>query len=348
MQTSRNAESKPKEENIMKRMNGRWLLTALLLAALAQSGCSSGSGSSTDATATTDGTTATVDPGAPPAAVGSPGTTTPAAKAMVVTGTVVGDANAALTGAAPVGVTPTPGTPASVPLAAPVSVVLVDDTAQVVASQTVTAADCNFVLIPPPGHTYVLLLRDAATGKTLAPMFADDKAGRISFSVPVGASDFNLGNITFDSLLGKAWTWAHVVLPPPAVAFPFTLVEWRGTADVPTERAPSPLFGALPFTQEMMLFEEFGPEPMPLAAQPGFTPLPQPQNAQNGPVPTQVEAFLAQTGVAPYPTEFSNVIDVNPWKSAIEASLGHALVAPPGSVAGPAEGRPGGADWSHQ
>jgi FtsP/CotA-like multicopper oxidase with cupredoxin domain len=125
-------------------------------------------------------------------------------------------------------------------------------------------------------------------------------------------------------------------------------VEWRGASDIPTERAPSPLFGALPFSQKLLLFEEFGPQAMPASAAGGWTPLPQPQDAQSGPAPAALEGFLAQAGVSPYPTEFSNVIDTNPWKGAIEGFLGHALTAPPGSVAGPAEGRPSGSQWSQQ
>src|SRR6185369_10514785 len=33
-------------------------------------------------------------------------------------------------------------------------------------------------------------------------------------------------------------------------------------ANVPTNGKPSPLFGAQPFTQQLLLFEEFGPEPL--------------------------------------------------------------------------------------
>ncbi|KAF0219106.1 MAG: multicopper oxidase type [Geobacteraceae bacterium] len=358
------------------RMNGRWLLTALLLAALSMTGCS-GNDVSAGPAGDPGAPAATADPGAPPVAVGSPGTspgtpgalvdpetpvpasTTPppegtVAKALVVTGTLVGDAAAALTGAPLAGVAPASGTPTSVPItetvaSGQVAVVLIDETGSVAANQTVTAANGNFILVPPPGHTYVLLFRDTSpTGRTISPLIADKKTGRISFSLPVGSPDLNLGNITFDSQLGKAWTWTDVALAPPAVAFPFTTIEWRGSSDVPTEAPPTPLFGAQPFTQEMMLFEEFGPEAMPAAAAAGFTPFPQPQNAQSGPAPAQLEAFLAQAGVAPYPTRLSNVNDTNPWKGAIEAFLGHALIQPPAGVPGPAEGRPSGEDWAQQ
>src|SRR5262245_59115355 len=109
---------------------------------------------------------------------------------------------------------------------------------------------------------------------------------------------------------------------------------------VPTGGNPSPLFGAQPFTQQMLLFEEFGTEPLP----PVFTPqppFPQPQNAQNGPAPAAIDAFLGQT-LFPAPTRLSNDRDENPWRQRIEAFLGRQLVTPP------AEGRPPGEGWAHQ
>jgi FtsP/CotA-like multicopper oxidase with cupredoxin domain len=128
-----------------------------------------------------------------------------------------------------------------------------------------------------------------------------------------------------------------------------------GISDIPTE---SP-FGASPldfgnglagdFEQQMIRFEEFGPEAMPTEEAAAWSPLPQPQDAQNGPVPAALESFLAQAGVSPFPAEFSNVNVESPWKEAIEAYLGRPLeqFAPEG-VAGPAEGRPSGEDWAHQ
>jgi FtsP/CotA-like multicopper oxidase with cupredoxin domain len=359
--------------NIIKN---RWLLALVVLAtvALSLTGCNiNKSTASAPATDVVTNPTVTVDPGAPDVPVGSTGASpgTPAATvnpdapvpavippgstiaaSVSVRGNLVGDANAALTGAAPVGVTPTPGTPASVPLTTSVSVVLVDDTGNVAASQTVTSVDGNFILVVPSGKTYVMLFRDGSpTGRTICPLIADKQTGRISFSLTGLAADVALGNMTLDSLLGKAWAWNDdtALLTPPTVAFPFTLVEWRGGADVPTERAPSPLFGAADFSQQLLLFEEFGPEPMPVTAAAGWTALPQPLNTQNGPDPASFEAFLAQTGVSPFPTRLSNVTDSNPWKAAIEAYLGHPLVQPvPASVAGPAEGRPSGEDWAQQ
>jgi manganese oxidase len=362
----------------MCSMKGRWLITAALLAALSLTGCS---GSDVTAALTGDpGTAATVDPGAPAVAVGSPGVSpgtpgatvnpetpvppsttanpgTTVAKAIVVTGTVVGDANAALTGASPAGVTPVV-VPPPVPMAGPVSVVLVDaaNPTSVAVSATVDAANPNFILTPAPGHTYVMLFRkDSPTGPTLSPLIADKQTGRISFSIPEGAADVALGNITYDSLQGKAWSWNAAALTPPAVAFPFTAVEWRGSSDVPTERAPSPLFGAQPFTQQLLLFEEFGPDKYAdiVAAVDPTKTLPQPLNRDSGPDPASLEGFLARTGVETLPTRLSNVLLPNPWKAEIDAYLvadgsKPTVSVAPGVVACPIEGRPQGEDWAHQ
>ena len=276
------------------------------------------------------------------------GLRTTAARAVTVQGNVVGDAAAALTGAPLGGVDPVPGTPTSVPLTAPVSVVLVDETGSVAASQTVTAANGNFILVVPSGHAYMMLVRDATTGKTISPLVLDNQTGRVTFSLPNGSPDVSFGSVTIDSQLGRAWCGTNPALAETAVAFPLDTIEWRGASDVPTEAPPSPLFGATAFSQRMLLFEEFGPEPMPAAVTPGFTPFPQPLNSASGPDPTQLESFLAQPGVAPYPTRLSNVTDTNPWRAAIETFLGRALFQPPDGVAGPAEGRPPGEDWAHQ
>jgi FtsP/CotA-like multicopper oxidase with cupredoxin domain len=124
------------------------------------------------------------------------------------------------------------------------------------------------------------------------------------------------------------------VVPPPG--------QSNGSFNIPSNSKPSPLFGAQPFTQQMLVFEEFGPEPLndntPLAA----APFPPPLDNQSGPAPEALEAFLAQAGIGPFPSRVSNTVDLNPWKTAIESFLGRSLAAPP------AEGRPPGEGWAHQ
>ncbi|MBI5507861.1 MAG: thrombospondin type 3 repeat-containing protein [Deltaproteobacteria bacterium] len=112
-------------------------------------------------------------------------------------------------------------------------------------------------------------------------------------------------------------------------------------SDVPTQGRPSPLFGALAWEQQMLLFEEFGTEPFP-SGPVAQTPFPPPVDAGSGPEPTALEAFLAQDGLAPFATRLANDLDENPWRPQIEAFLGRALDTPP------AEGRPPGEEWAHQ
>jgi FtsP/CotA-like multicopper oxidase with cupredoxin domain len=122
--------------------------------------------------------------------------------------------------------------------------------------------------------------------------------------------------------------------------------------DVPTGGPLSPLFGAGEFEQQMLRFEEFGTQS--LADAPATTiPFPSPSTgpapgqdpfdvAASGPAPAEIEAFLDQDGISPFPSEFSNTTVSNPWQATIETFLGRALDTPP------AEGRPPGKGWSHQ
>ena len=97
----------------------------------------------------------------------------------------------------------------------------------------------------------------------------------------------------------------------------------------PTNGKPSPLFGAQPFTQQLLLFEEFGPEkldpsiPVPSLTFPvptlGAAPAQDPNIvARSGPSGTALEAFLKQPGLYPFPTQYANVLDRNPWNTQIE------------------------------
>jgi hypothetical protein len=123
-----------------------------------------------------------------------------------------------------------------------------------------------------------------------------------------------------------------------------------GVADIPTEREvygqlkglASPFFDAKPFEQQMIRFEEFGPEAMPTSAveKANWIQLPQPQDYENGPVPTALDVFLKQEGVWPMPQRLSNVDIDSPWKSAVREYLGRDFIQPPVGVAAPAEGRP--------
>jgi FtsP/CotA-like multicopper oxidase with cupredoxin domain len=117
-----------------------------------------------------------------------------------------------------------------------------------------------------------------------------------------------------------------------------------GRFNVPTNGPPSPLFGAQPFSQQMLRFEEFGPQKLKLDKKKvpkNWQALPAPADAQSAPAGASLDDFLGQD-IWPNPTKFSNDIDPNPWQSQVEAFLARPLDDPP------AEGRPPGLGWSHQ
>ena len=120
------------------------------------------------------------------------------------------------------------------------------------------------------------------------------------------------------------------------------IVRGGGDYNIPTNSRPSPLYGARSFTQQMLLFEEFGPEALNDDTPVASNPFPQPIDNQAGPAGASLEAFLAQAGIGPLPTRLANTVDLNPWKTAIESFLNRPVLAPP------AEGRPPGEGWSHQ
>ncbi|GAB3650279.1 cytochrome c peroxidase [Ramlibacter alkalitolerans] len=121
----------------------------------------------------------------------------------------------------------------------------------------------------------------------------------------------------------------------------------------PTNGYASPLFGAQPWTQKLLMFEEFGPEKLDSNAEAGTMPLPLPTTGaapeqdpgdvfSSSPASTSLDGFLKQPGLFPFPTRQANATALNPWKSLVETFLERALDKPP------AEGRPPGEGWAHQ
>ncbi|GAB3665586.1 hypothetical protein GCM10028813_46990 [Ramlibacter alkalitolerans] len=121
----------------------------------------------------------------------------------------------------------------------------------------------------------------------------------------------------------------------------------------PTNGYPSSLFGAQPWTQKLLMFEEFGTERLDPAAAAGTMPLPLPtlgaapqQDPANvwrsSPQSEQLDVFLKQTGLHPFPSRAANTDFSNPWKSEVELFLERFLTQ------SPAEGRPPGEGWAHQ
>ncbi|MEJ8836084.1 multicopper oxidase domain-containing protein [Ramlibacter sp. AN1133] len=121
----------------------------------------------------------------------------------------------------------------------------------------------------------------------------------------------------------------------------------------PTNGLPSPMFGAQPWTQKLLMFEEFGTEKLDATVQAGTDSFPRPTTgplpeqdpnsvAASGPASAALDAFLSQAGISPFPSRESNTSESNPWKPDVESFLGRFLTNPP------AEGRPPGEGWAHQ
>lgn len=117
----------------------------------------------------------------------------------------------------------------------------------------------------------------------------------------------------------------------------------NGTFDVPTNGAPSPRFGALPFSQQMLRFEEFGSDRLNLRGRKPkkWQELPRPADAEGFPQSEALDGFLNQD-IWPKPQRVSNISARNPWEKEIESYIERKLKHPP------AEGRPSGEGWSHQ
>jgi FtsP/CotA-like multicopper oxidase with cupredoxin domain len=113
-----------------------------------------------------------------------------------------------------------------------------------------------------------------------------------------------------------------------------------GGSDYPTGGVPSPTFGAQPFTQRLLLFEEFGLDPLPTSFVQG-QPLPPARDGRSTPNGAQLDAFLRQAPF-PAPMRLANETLENPWSARIEALLGRRLDS------SPADGRPPGEGWAHQ
>lgn len=169
-----------------------------------------------------------------------------------------------------------------------------------------------------------------------------DKAGALNAILtmpPANLDSFDLPG----GVKGSRNTPRQENILPPALQTSF---------NYPTNGKPSPLYGALPFTQPLALFEEFGVEkldPTTPAAQLPFPPAtigPLPQQdptsvARSAPPSAALDAFLRQPGLTPFPSHYSNVVDRNPWQKQIEFFLNR-------RIGSSAEGRPPGKGWSHQ
>lgn len=123
--------------------------------------------------------------------------------------------------------------------------------------------------------------------------------------------------------------------------------------NIPSSGKPSPLFGAQPFTQDVLIFQEFGPEKLAAAENTATLPLPVSDAAstEHDPVATKsqpdglaLENFLMSPGLFPFPGRLANTTMQNPWWNLICNYLGKTDC----SHGGPIEGRPPGEGWAHQ
>ena len=111
--------------------------------------------------------------------------------------------------------------------------------------------------------------------------------------------------------------------------------------DIPTGAPPSPLFGAQPFTQSMLIYEEFGTRFMPAAANPGSTVFGSPATCTGAPTQANVDKMIKQV-LWPLPTRDARTDMPNPWAAKVGACIGATLRT------SAIEGRPPGELYAHQ
>lgn len=110
--------------------------------------------------------------------------------------------------------------------------------------------------------------------------------------------------------------------------------------DIPTGGSPSPTYGAVPFSQPMLMFEEFGTQAMPGSDCPTCAPLPSPGTCAGAPNGVALDNFLRQP-LSPLPTREANQSRGSYW-----APLIGTCVRPLATSS--VEGRPPGEFFAHQ
>ncbi|MEY2783894.1 MAG: hypothetical protein RL277_98, partial [Planctomycetota bacterium] len=143
-----------------------------------------------------------------------------------------------------------------------------------------------------------------------------------------------------------AWTRSLTAAVPTAgIALSAALAASVASAQsIPSGGRPSPRYGAEPFTQKLLLAEEFGTRPIPANGE-----LPEGAVVEIGcgndvascPSPVAIDSALAAFP-APAPTRECNPLPQNPNKPLIEQLLGRPVPY------APADGRPPGLGWAHQ
>jgi FtsP/CotA-like multicopper oxidase with cupredoxin domain len=111
--------------------------------------------------------------------------------------------------------------------------------------------------------------------------------------------------------------------------------------NIPTGANASPLFGAQPFSQKMLMFEEFGTRNIPTLECATCKVIAPPPDCNSSPVAAKVDAAIAQR-LFPMPTREANVSKPNPWYAKVGECIGRTLAT------SAIEGRPPGEMYSHQ
>lgn len=114
-----------------------------------------------------------------------------------------------------------------------------------------------------------------------------------------------------------------------------------GKYDIPTGAPASPLFGAQPFSQKMLQFEEFGRKPIPATECTNCKPMGTPVDCTHSPSSIKIDKTIRQK-LFPLPTRQANLSRPNPWADLVGDCIGRTLAT------SAIEGRPPGEMYAHQ
>ncbi|PSJ17474.1 hypothetical protein [Nitrosomonas supralitoralis] len=119
--------------------------------------------------------------------------------------------------------------------------------------------------------------------------------------------------------------------------------------NVPTDGTPSPVFGAESFTQQMLLFEEFGATKLRKPCTNCTLSLPKPSDTYSSVNGAAMDDYLAQE-IHPFPTMMRNNNVSNPWQDVIEDTHTGPLhpLTPEALLTTYNDGRPPGPQYGHQ
>ncbi len=143
-----------------------------------------------------------------------------------------------------------------------------------------------------------------------------------------------LGNCARVLLAGGAALWVG------STALAQTSLEAR-KYNIPTGMDGSPLFAAQPFTQKMLMFEEFGTKPVPTEECTNCKVVVAPSDCNKSMSPDKIDIAIKQR-LFPLPTRQANLSRPNPWQTKIGECLGWQLKT------SYIEGRPPGEMYAHQ